>query len=259
MRSLTTIRDLAGGQIPPLTRTALICGLVTFLLTILIFHPTAGGESPAPTLFTGAHLIPSGDVRAESLVLLDPSAAYLPGRFTLRGQEAGVIGQSEDTPFTQFQPLLQFDPGKFEEYDKRILRESPKAVSVSPPEALPLVGWGPFGSFGSTGFKQSGIPARIGYYEVYSLNGANKPIISGNITHFNGNLTNFSDKNGRNSKFSSSVELSLGVDSLGLQAPPAILRSSGDKVTDLSVIQWVADGNWALRLPPGSYRLIVGP
>ena len=259
MRSLKTIRDMAGGRIPPLTRTALICGLVTFLLTLLIFHPTAGGESPAPTLSSGAHLMPPGDVQAESLVLLDPSAAYLPGRFALAGQEAGAIGQSEDAPFAQFQPLLQFDPGKFEEYDKRILRETPKAASAPPAEALPLVGWGPFGSFGSTGFKQPGVPSRAGYVEIYGLSGANKPIISGNITHFNGNLNKISDKNENFSKLSSFIELSLGVDSLGIQAPPAILRSSGDKVIDLSVIQWAAGGNWAQRLPPGTYRLIVGP
>ena len=94
MRALSTFRNLTGGRLPPLTRTALLCGLVVFLLTLVVFRPGAGGEAPAQPLSNGVRLVAPGDARTESVVLLDTSAVYFPGKSSLGGAGRGIRERS---------------------------------------------------------------------------------------------------------------------------------------------------------------------
>ena len=77
MGALSTIRNLTGGRLPPLTRTALLCGLTVFIAALVFFSPGAGGRPAARPLTQGVRLVSPGDARTESVVLLDSSAGHL--------------------------------------------------------------------------------------------------------------------------------------------------------------------------------------
>jgi len=86
-----------------------------------------------------------------------------------------------------------------------------------------------------------------------------KPIFSGKITHFN-------DKNGlkdeffiKNNPFKSIYEVVLSVDSFGKAPLGSEVRLSGTKLLDEAIRRWASGTDWAGQLPPGAYRLIVGP
>jgi hypothetical protein len=257
MRALSTFRNLTGGRIPPLTRTALVCGLGLFLLTLLVFKPGAGGEAPAPALTNGVRLVAPGDARTESVVLLDTSAVYFPGKSAMGGAGKSEVGQPEDAPFAKSAPALQFDPAKPLSKDSTL--QVPRQITPSPAKAVNLAESDPFVTFGAQGFKGAAIKSRAAFFEIYPFSGAKKPILSGEITHF-------SDLNGKNvainkihPPFDSVFEVILSVDSLGKTPLGATVRHSGSKSLDESIRLWAAGMDWAGRIPPGVYRLVVGP
>lgn len=246
---------------PPITRTALVSGLAVFLLTLLVFHPHAGGDPAATPLTSGVVLIPPGDPRTESLVLLDGSVAYLPGRISSAGAGQGEVGRPLDAPFAKFDPILLVDPGKYDvsKLNDRLPLESPKASVPTPTEALPLSQWEPYTTFGVKSLKASNLGSRGGFFEVYPISGAKKPIIYGTITHPDVKFPKIDAQNTKKSLLSSNIELILGVDSMGVHGPGALVRSSGDAALDAGVLRWATGVDWARQLPPGSYRLTVGP
>lgn len=257
MRALSTFRNLTGGRIPPLTRTALLCGLGLFLLTLLVFKPGAGGHDPAQALTNGVRLVAPGDARTESVVLLDSSAVYFPAKPALGGVGRLEVGQPEDAPFAKTAPVLQFDPSRPLGKESTLL--VPRREAPAPAKAVPLAESAPFTTFGSRGYPGPGLPARAAFFEVYPMNGRNKPIISGRIPHF-------SDKNGvkdelivKNHPFNSIFEANLNIDSFGKAPLGGEVRLSGSKSLDEAIRRWASSTDWAGQLPPGVYRLIVGP
>jgi hypothetical protein len=257
MRALSTFRNLTGGRLPPLTRTALLCGLAVFLLTLLIFRPGAGGEVPAVPLTNGVRLVPPGDARTESVVLLDTSAVYFPAKSTLAGGGRSEVGQPEDAPFAKSAPVLQFDPSKPPAKESTL--QVPRQQAPSPAKAVPLFEAEPFTTFGTKGYAGQGIESRMAFFEVYPISGAFNPVLSGKITQF-------SDENGikdtffiKNNPFKSKFELILSVDSFGKSPLGGVVRLSGSRALDDAVRRWAAGVDWASQLPPGVYRLIVGP
>ena len=189
MRALSTFRNLTGGRIPPLTRTALLSGLGLFLLTLLVFKPGAGGNEPAQPLANGVRLVVAGDARTESVVLLDTSAVYFPSRPALGGVGRSEVGQPEDAPFAKFPPVLQFDPAR--ELGRESTLQVPRRETPSPARAVPLAAAAPFATFGTRAFAGEGLSARAAFFEIYPVGGSSKPIISGKITHFNNNRIKF--------------------------------------------------------------------
>ena len=257
MRALSAIRNLTGGRVPPLTRTALLCGLGLFLLAVLFVRPEAGGSAPAPALGNGVRLVPPGDARTESVVLLDSSAVFFPSRSAFSTDGRGEAGQPEDAPFPRTAPVLQFDPAK--PLAKESVMQIPRNTTPKPHQAVPLSSIEPFTTFGSAGFKQADLDSRAAFFEVYPLSGANRPILNGKITHFK-------DKNGlkdelltNKAPFSSIFEGILSIDSLGVSPWSGEVRHSGSKPLDEAIRRWVLETDWGKQLPPGSYRLIVGP
>lgn len=246
---------------PPTTRTALAAGLGVFLLTILVFHPHAGGGPAASPLESGVLLIPPGDPRTESIVLLDVSAAYLPGRVSSVVAGQGEVGQPLDAPFAKFDPVLMVDPSKSDigKLSDRLPLEAAKAVAASPAEAIPLAQWEALTTFGMKSLRSSGITGRSAFFEVYAMNGGLKPIIYGKLTHPGVNFSKINIKKQANAPLLSNIEVILGLDSMGKHGSGSLLRSSGDPVLDEAVLQWSAGVDWARQLPPGSYRLTVGP
>jgi hypothetical protein len=257
MRALTTFRHLTGGRIPPLTRTALLCGLGLFLLTLIVFKPGAGGEPPAQPITQGVRLVPPGDVRTESVVLLDTSAVYFPGKSGLGGVGRSEVGQPEDAPFAKTAPVLQFDPAK--PLGKESTLQVPRQSAPSAAKAVPLAEAEPFTTFGSHGFKGEGVAPRVAFFEIYPLGGANKPVLFGNINQ----LIDKNKKNGalftNNAPFNSVYEVILSVDSFGKAPLGAPVRLSGTPALDQAIRRWALGVDWSKQLPPGAYRLVVGP
>ena len=155
MRALSTFRNLTGGRIPPLTRSALLSGLILFLLTLLIFQPGAGGDVPAQPLAGGVRLVPPGDVRTESVVLLDSSAVYFPAQSAFAKGARSEVGQPEDAPFAHSSPVLQFDPAKPLGRDSSL--QVPRRAAPEPAKAVLLVEAAPFTTFGTKGYKGEGL------------------------------------------------------------------------------------------------------
>lgn len=261
MSSFSAIRDLAGGRMPSITRTALASGLVVFLLTILVFHPQAGGEKPATPLPAPVLLIPPGDTRMESLVLLDSSVAYLPARLPRARVGQGEAGQPMEAPFAPFSPTLLVDPGKYDviQMNDRLPLEAAKASVPTPFQAIPLSRWEPYATLGMKTLKNLEIPPRTPFYEIYPISGSVKPILNGKINHQGVIFREINEKPSNNSLVDGKIEIHLGVDSMGLCAPGAMIKSSGDADLDRAVLRWVSGVDWARQLPPGYYRLRVGP
>jgi hypothetical protein len=257
MRALSTFRNLTGGRLPPLTRTALLSGLGLFLLTVLVFQPGAGGNTPAQPLTNGVRLVPPGDARTEGVVLLDSSAVYFPARSALVGVGRTEVGQPEDAPFAKSSPVLQFDPAKPLGKDSTL--QVPRRSTPAPAKAVLLSELAPFTTFGTKGYAGEGLSPRAAFFEIYALSGGLKPLLSGKITHFN-------DINGKkddllviNNPFNSTFESILSVDSLGKAPLGSEVRHSGSKSLDEAIRRWAGAVDWARQLPPGAYRLIVGP
>lgn len=257
MRALTTFRHLTGGRIPPLTRTALLCGLGLFLLTLLVFKPGAGGNAPARPLSDGVRLVPPGDARTESVVLLDTSAVYFPGKSTMTGAGRAEVGQPEDAPFAKVAPVLQFDPAKPLGKDStlQVPRQSPPMAA----KAVPLAESEPFATFGAQGFKGEGIAPRVAFFQVYPISGSKIPVLNGKIDHFIFENGNNGFKNINIPPFESVFEVILSVDSMGKAPLGAKVRLSGSKSLDEAIARWAQATDWSKQLPPGVYRLIVGP
>lgn len=255
MGLLSTVRNVAGGRLPPATRFAVLCGFGVFFVGLLVFKPVSGGAPAAKPLTSGAVLLSPGNALAETQTLLDPSAAYLPAGASKSPVAVAEDIQVEDSPLSGFDPILRFAPGK----QVDLTLESEKPVAVAPYAAIPLQQWDPFNTLGSANLTQGKIPPRRLYYEVSDASGAKKTILKGNI----GDIIIKNDKSGvKNDKdppLLSPLELIIGIDSLGVQAPAMIVRSSGNAGVDAAVVSWSTQVPWAKRLPPGAYRLTVGP
>ena len=257
MRALSTFRNLTGGRIPPLTRTALLSGLGLFLLTLLVFKPGAGGNDPAQPLTNGVRLVAPGDARTESVVLLDTSAIYFPSKPAMGGAGRSEVGQPEDAPFAKSAPVLQFDPSR--PLGKESTLQVPRRETPPPAKAIPLAEAAPFTTFGTRSYSGEGITARAAFFEVYPVSGSSKPIISGNINHFNSKNGIKDDLISKNAPFKSIYEVILSVDSFGKAPLGSEVRLSGTKALDEAIRRWASGTDWAGQLPPGAYRLIVGP
>lgn len=256
MRSLGTIRDLAGGRVPPLTRTALIAGLAVFLAALVLVRPTDGGLPPAETLRGGVRWVAPDHAPTEGVLLLDPSVAYLPGRL-IHSVDLPSAGPrpSEETPFPRLDRRLAHDPLKTTEAPLKLA----DPVSPAPAKASPLAATDPFVTFGRANLTQSGLPPRVGVFEVYPIGGAAKPSISGILPHLDAINIKNSDKNDKEAPLWEKYEAIIGVDALGQAGWPAVSRSSGDAGVDQALARWAAGVPWARHLAPGTYRLVVSP
>ena len=257
MGALSTFRNLAGGRLPPLTRTALLCGFSAFVGALVFFSPGAGGRPAARPLAQGIRLVPPGDVRTESVVLLDSSAVYLPAPSKSAKSGRGEVGQPEDTPFAKATPILQFDPAKPLGEDSTL--QVPRQTIPAAAQAIPLAAQEPLTTFGSKGFWDLKIEPRAAFFEVFSMEGGYKSLINGKIAHFDDKNKTSEVSFDKNAPLGGNFEVILSVDSLGQAPLGAVLRHSGSKALDDAVRRWAGTIPWGQRLPPGVYRLVVGP
>jgi len=256
VRSLRTIRDLTGGRLPPLTRRALVAGLVVFLAVLVLVRPTDGGLPAVEPLRSGVRWVAKGDGTTEAAVLLDPSVAYMPARL-INAPETTMVGPkpSEETPFARLDRRLLSDPFKGDEPPLKMTDPASPLVA----SAVPLAQAEPFTTFGRANLTQSGLPPRHGSFEVFELNRGSKPSISGILPPLDIKKLKSADKNKENTPPLAFFEAIIGLDSLGLQGAPTLVRSTGDKAVDRGILTWAAGVPWAKHLPSGSYRLTVVP
>jgi hypothetical protein len=163
--------------------------------------------------------------------------------------------QVEDSPLPGFDPILRFAPGK----PVDLTLESEKPVAAVPHAAIPLNQWEPFSTLGSANLTQGAIPPRSLFYDISDIGGVKKSLLKGKVGNILIKSGYSGDKNEKNAPLLSTLELIIGIDSMGLQAPAQIVRSSGNSGVDAAVVSWSTQVPWAKRLPPGSYRLTVGP
>jgi len=152
---------------------------------------------------------------------------------------------------------LQFDPAK--PLGKDSMLQVPRQTAPSAAQAIPLVAQEPLTTFGSAGFRDVKLEPRMAFFEVLPLSGGNNSVISGKIEHFDIKKDKNIGINDKNAPLGGYFEVVLSVDSLGQAPLGAVLRYSGSKAQDEAVRRWAASVEWAKRLPPGVYRLIVGP
>jgi len=256
MRLLRSIRELTGGQVPPITRRATMVVGVLFFISLIVFKPQMKVYPRAQTLAQSVQLLPAGSALAEGESLLDSSIIYLPPASTERRVATSADSvQVEDAPLPGFGPQFRFSPTRT--LDLPLEVERPQAPS--PHQAIPLKDSQPFASMGAGNFSQNSMEPRVGVYEVYPLSGAIKPILVGKITKKIVFLDKNPTKNAKSSTFLPKIELLIGLDSMGMQSPVRLLQSSGDIEVDNAVKEWSLTMDWAHLLPPGFYRLVIGP
>lgn len=255
MGLLSTARNVAAGRLPPATRFAVLCGSGFFVACLLLFKPVAGGGAAAKPLTAGVALLPPGNPLAETQTLLDPSAAYLPPSQARERAVVAEVTQVEDSPLAGFDPILRFSPSR--PVDLTLESEKPSAPPAH--AAIPLTQWDPYSTLGRANLTQGALEPRGLFYEVFTLSGASKPVLNGKIGNIIIKKASSGASEAKSTPILSYMELVLGVDAMGAQAPGVIIRSSGDPKVDAAVVSWSAQAPWAKRLPPGSYRLVVGP
>jgi hypothetical protein len=256
MRLLHSIRELTGGQVPPITRRATIVVGILFLISLIIFKPQAKVYPRAQTLAHSVQLLPAGSALAENESLLDSSIIYLPPATTDRRIAASSESlQVEDAPLPGFGPQFRFNPTR----PLDLPLESEKPQALSPYQAIPLKDTQPFASIGSANLSQNSMDPRGGLYEVYPLSGANKPILSGKLPSKIDLSGKNPIKNDKISTLSRNIELLIALDSMGMQSQARLLQSSGDIQVDNAVKEWSSSMDWGHLLAPGFYRLVIGP
>jgi len=256
MRLLRSIRELTGGQVPPITRRATIVVGILFFISLIIFKPQAKVYPRAQTLAHPVQLLPAGSALAENESLLDSSVIYLPPATTERRVASSSDSiQVEDAPLPGFGPQFRFIPGR----PLDLPLESEKSQAPSPYQAIPLKDTQPFASMGSANLSQNSVEPRGGLYEVYPISGANKPILSGKIPTKIKFYYKNPTKSDKISTLSHNLELLIALDSMGMQSQARLLQSSGDIQVDNAVKEWSSSMDWGHLLAPGFYRLVIGP
>lgn len=241
------MRNLAGGRMPPLTRTALLSGLATFLLSLVLFKPVAPTHGRAPSAGAKAVLLADDDPLTQRAQLLDESLVFLPSSSIPLSPSGGYQVSPEGTPFSGFAPRLRFEPNRSPDLPV----ESNFAKFTAPLEGVNPANGDLFSTFSTTRAPLSSIkprsfycminPAGFGTGSTFNIEVGENPIFK----PFRDGLYTF--------------KAFMGVDSLGLLGKPTILVSSGDSKLDQAALDWIGRQDWGGKLSPGLYQICLGP
>jgi len=241
---------LASGRVPLGPRLLVWASLGLLLGAWVVLDP---GHRAAPRLTPAPPatlLLPPRSPWVERAELADPAGLFLRPPTLAAG--VPVTAQPEAMPFLAFGPDLRNQPGQ-------ALAPLPSAAQspisqpiqlLLQPEAFPLR------TLGQSVQALPPTPRRV-TAEIYSDSGELSlrwELEAG--SHAKKIHKLLSEKE---LKSLSPVEFRMGLDDFGLQAPPFLSLSSGDSALDQAVGEWVRGQPWPHRLPPGSYRLRVGP
>lgn len=250
MASPASLFALASGRLTPLSRIALAAGAALFLATILLVRPVHEAAprlaaSPASVL-----LLAPGSPLQDRAALLEGSNLFMP--LNLDENQGVDVAQPDASPFTAFGPELRHDPAK-----PLALPTSESTIRwTGLDEAFPLRDDRPYETLGQKAARSAPNPRvlRIDVFSDINENIFSKDIRSVDLQAYN----NKSLKINALGVFTP-IEFRLGIDSMGLQSKPYLLRSSGDAAQDQLLTDWVRRLPWGLWLKPGSYRVVIGP
>lgn len=241
------MRNLAGGRMPPLTRTALLSGLAAFLLSLVVFKPVAPSHGRPPAAGTKAVLLSSDDPVALRAQLLDESLVFLPSSSAPLSPSGGYQVTPEGTPFSAFPPRLRFEPNRRPD----LPFESNFSKFIAPLDAVNPTNGELLSTFSSTKVPLSSFKPRS-LHCVITPAGFNQ---GGPITIEVGETPIFKPFKDGLYVFKAFV----GVDYLGLLGKPTIITSSGDSKLDQAVLDWIGRQDWEGKLVPGLYQFWLGP
>lgn len=241
---------LASGRLPPLTRLALGLGLGLSLALVLLFRPVHQSAPPLRLSAPSVLALPAGSPWVEQASLQEGSALFM----SLRPRVATSIdaAQPDAAPFPAFGPELRSQPGQ----PLAIPASQEPGIGLNIETAFPIHEDRPFATIGQKP-ERAKPKARTLHLRVYSdLNEivyvkdfrADDPLIKNHKSLSDSILHDISI-----------AEFHLGVDAMGLQAPPYLVRSSGSAEWDQRVVEWARVLPWGQWLRPGSYRVVIGP
>lgn len=241
------MRNLAGGRMPPLTRTALLSGLAAFLLSLVLFKPVAPIHARAPSAGSGAVLLSAEDPLVQRAHLLDESLVFLPSSREPLSPSGGYQITPEGTPFSSFPPRLRFEPNRRPDLPV----ESNFAKFTAPLDGLNPINGDFFSTFSSTSAPLSSLKSRSVHCLVAPVGFSQGSSIIMEVGD-NPIFKTFKDE---------LIELKayIGVDSLGLVGKPTLITSSGDLKLDQAALDWIGRQEWQGKLPPGLYQIWLGP
>lgn len=250
MVARSSLITLASGRLTPLSRLALVLGLGLFAALVLLVQPVHRATPALVAVRASVRAVEPGSAWAERAELEEGSSMFMPTpREVVPLTDAA---QPDAAPFSAFGPEYRHDPSK-------PLAISSSALPIrwkSLEQAFPISEDRPFATLG----QKSPRPApEARPLQVQVFSDLNENVIARDFSTF------FREDKGLKSLFSNSlgikspVEMRLGIDAMGLQSKPYLIRSSGDNEWDQAVCGWARTLPWTSWLKPGSYRVVVGP
>ena len=241
---------LANGRVPRATRLLAWAGLALLTAAWVLLDPGHVGSPAAQASPPTTVLLPPRSAWVDRAELADPAGLFL--RPPLQLDAPLVTAQPEATPFLAYGPDLRTQPGQ-------PLATLPIPAPATKPDALTLLlqpEKNPLRTLG-LGLNPQPPEARRGSVEVFSDSG--ELVISEELSQ--GDFANIIHKtfSVNNLKTISPSEFRLGIDAFGQQSPPFLTSPSRLPELDQAALQWVGSQPWAKRLPPGSYRIRIGP
>jgi hypothetical protein len=241
---------LASGRIP---RPALVVAWACLLLFVAAWTLLAPGHRSQPRLLPqdpSSLLLSSASPWLDRAELADPSGLFL--RSPTGPSQVAVLAQPEATPFLAYGSDLRTQPSQPLNLNPLSQKTSPvTAVAVLlEPENQPLR------TLGQAVPRQ--LPAsRMPIAEVFSDSGELITRLESTSIGQSSEIHKLLSNNILSIK--NPIELRLGTDNFGLQSQPYLTISSGNSALDQAALDWASRQAWGRLLPPGSYRIRVGP
>lgn len=255
MAGPASLVTLASGRLTPLSRAALVLGLGLFLAVILLVRPV---HTPAGRLVPTRAAVIALDRASpwvDRAMLQDGAGLFMsPTSEVVRGSDAA---QPDASPFPPFGPELRHDPAQPLSLDALGPANDRRWSTLE--EAFPAIEGSPYQTLGQKPHRPDtrSLPSRV--VQIIAYSDINEKVFRKDLRSGDDLVRNHKALFGNGISSLSPIELRLGIDGMGLQSKPYLLRSSGDVAWDQSVMDWAQRLPWGVWLRPGSYRVVIGP
>lgn len=201
--------------------------------------------APPPEIYYGDSTDPIDQLMQEQSDLLDFEPLFLP---TSRNASinlgwSALVDRTE--PFAPMSPKLMISENDF----PVVTAAAPEPLS-EPLEMLERDSAGSFGAFGQITGPQAAVPKRAGRVEVYR-EGQLQPVAVQEIKE------NVIDEAVNN--LGGLLEWRLVVGQVGVVGQPLLIRGSGLEGVDAAAMRYLLNFAPQWGLPPGYYRVVMGP